>query len=335
MNQLSFSRRVRSPFIRSERSVRDIMRDVLMALGPGALVALWCYGSGVIFQVGLAAASALITEAALLALRGRPVRGTLQDHSALLTCILLGLSLPPLAPWWVPVTGAFLAITFGKQVYGGLGQNPFNPAMVGYAMLIISFPRDMTLWSGTFGDSPSFSTSLTALLTSPDGSWWDSIARATPLTLQHDGLKISTEKGLPLPDPVLTASILINLAYLAGGGFLVFRQALDYRIPLAMLMVLLAGHMTLQTFGGGLLGSLQQLFLGSTMLGAFFIATDPVTAANTPRGRWVYGAGIGAFTLLIRSYGNYPDGIAFAVLLMNFTAPSIDALTRPKTYGHS
>ncbi len=335
MSQESISRPLRSPLIRSERSVRDIMRDVLIALVPGALAAFWLYGGGVILQVGLGAASALMTEAAFLALRGRPIRATLKDHSALLTGILLGLSLPPLAPWWVPITGAFLAITFGKQVYGGLGQNPFNPAMVGYAMLIISFPREMTLWSGTFDDGPSFSTSFNAIWTSPDGAWWDGIARATPLTLLHDGLKTFREKAIPLPSPALTASILLNLAYLAGGCLLVVRQALDYRIPLAMLVVLLAGNMMLQTFDGGLLGSLQQLFLGSTMLGAFFIATDPVTAANTPRGRWLYGAGIGTLTLLIRSYGNYPDGIAFAVLLMNFTAPSLDAFTRPKGYGHS
>ncbi|TSA02635.1 MAG: RnfABCDGE type electron transport complex subunit D [Methylococcus sp.] len=335
MNQDPTPRLLRSPFIRSHRSVGDIMRDVLIALVPGALMALWVYGGGVILQVGLGVATALITEAVLLRLRGRPIQATLQDHSALLTGLLLALCLPPLAPWWVPVTGAVLAITFGKQVYGGLGQNPFNPAMVGYAMLIISFPQEMTLWSGTFGDGPSLGSSLTAVLGSPEKAWWDSIARATPLTVLHDGLKTSLEKGTPLPHPALTASLLINLAYLAGGCWLVVRQALDYRIPLAMLGVLLLGNMTLQTFQGGILGSLQPLFLGSTMLGAFFIATDPVTAANTPRGRWLYGAGIGGLTLLIRCYGNYPDGIAFGVLLMNFAAPSLDLLTRPKAYGHS
>ena len=316
------------------RPVAQLMRDVLLALVPGLLIQWWQFGVGVPIQIGLCAGTAVLTEAAMLRLRGRASGPTLRDHSALVTALLLALSLPPLAPWWVSVIGATFAMVFGKHLYGGLGHNPFNPAMLGYAVLMVSFPKAMTFWPGAaelqgtaFGVADSVAAIFRGL---PDG-WIDALARATPLTAEHDFLITGTRSDAQ----GTWGWRFINLGFGAGGLWLLHRRVIDRRLVLAFLAAVGLIATTIDWALPGIYpGAAFHLFSGSTLLAAFFIVTDPVTAATTPWARWLYGAGIGALVVVIRSFGGYPDGVAFAVLLMNVVAPTLDRYTRGRVYGH-
>lgn len=333
-----------SPHLPGTASVARVMREVLLALVPGMLCAWWFFGWGVIVNVLLAVLTCTAAEALMLALRSRPVGATLADGSAVLTGALLALALPPLAPWWIPVIGGLFAIVVAKQLYGGLGYNPFNPAMIGYVALLISFPREMTLWSAPAGVGAA-GLGLTETLawsfggSLPDGTGLDALTMATPL----DSVKTSIGLGLTVHE--ITAGPLfggyagigwewINFAYLVGGLYLIYRRAIAWQIPVGMLGVLFVIALLFHGSDTDAFPSpLFHLFSGAAMLGAFFIATDPVTASTTPRGRLIYGAGIGVLTYVIRTWGGYPDGVAFAVVLMNMAAPTIDYYTRPRVFG--
>ncbi|MFA7593036.1 MAG: electron transport complex subunit RsxD [Thiohalobacteraceae bacterium] len=336
-----------SPHQTGTSSVARIMRDVLLALIPGMLCAWWFFGWGVLVNVLLAVLTCTAAEALMLALRGRPVGATLADNSAVLTGVLLALALPPLAPWWIPVVGGLFAIVIAKQLYGGLGYNPFNPAMIGYVALLISFPREMTLWSAPAGVGTAGGLSLPETLAwsfsgvLPEGTSLDALTMATPL----DSMKTSLGLGLTLRE--ITAGPLfggyagagwewINFAYLLGGLYLVYRRAIAWQIPVGMLGALFV--IALLFYGSdtdAFASPLFHLLSGAAMLGAFFIATDPITASTTPRGRLIYGAGIGVLTYVIRTWGGYPDGIAFAVVLMNMATPTIDYYTKPRVFGET
>lgn len=335
-----------SPHLPGTASVARVMREVLLALVPGMLCAWWFFGWGVIVNVLLAVLTCTAAEALMLALRSRPVGATLADGSAVLTGALLALALPPLAPWWIPVIGGLFAIVVAKQLYGGLGYNPFNPAMIGYVALLISFPREMTLWSAPAGVGAA-GLGLTETLawsfggSLPDGTGLDALTMATPL----DSVKTSIGLGLTVHE--ITAGPLfggyagigwewINFACLVGGLYLIYRRAIAWQIPVGMLGALFVIALLFHGSDTDAFPSpLFHLFSGAAMLGAFFIATDPVTASTTPRGRLIYGAGIGVLTYVIRTWGGYPDGIAFAVVLMNMAAPTIDYYTRPRVFGET
>jgi|APCry1669189534_1035231.scaffolds.fasta_scaffold05681_5 Na+-translocating ferredoxin:NAD+ oxidoreductase subunit D len=312
------------------------MRDVIFALIPGIVVLAFLYGSGILIQVTLGIFGAVAAESLALFLRRRPITQSLKDFSAVLTGTLLAISVPPLAPWWVVLIGASLGILLGKQVYGGLGQNPFNPAMLGFALLILAFPRLMTLWPGMRFELPPGALSLGNTLTALFGEGSavsDSITRATPLNRMHEAWK-AVEGVVPEDSGPVWGWILLNGAYLAGGLWLAIRKTLDPRIPLGFLGAMALGVLLIDAVSDAKsVSAWPTLFLGSTMLGAFFIATDPVSAATTPRGRWLYAAGIGLMVILIRRFGGYPDGLAFAVLMMNFAAPTLDRFSRPKPLG--
>lgn len=335
-----------SPHLPGSSQVARVMRDVMLALIPGALCALWFFGWGVLINMALAAATCVAAEGAVLALRGRPVAATLADNSALLTGLLLALCLPPLAPWWLPVLGGLFAIVIAKQLYGGLGYNPFNPAMIGFVVLLISFPREMSLWNppaGLEGARLGFSESLawSFLGVLPQGLDVDALTHATPL----DHVKIALGLGRTLTeihtDPLFGGLAgrgweWVNLGYLLGGLYLIYRRVIGWQIPVGMLGALCL--IALMFHAGDTDTSPSPLFhllSGATMLGAFFIATDPVSASTTPRGRLIFGAGIGVLVYVIRSWGGYPDGVAFAVLLMNMAAPTIDHYTKPRVFGQN
>ncbi|MEE9310577.1 MAG: electron transport complex subunit RsxD [Cocleimonas sp.] len=331
-----------SPFFGSTSNVSSVMLQVLLALIPGTLVMLYLYGWGVLINIVLAIVFAVVLETLALLLRKRPVMPFLSDLSAIVTAWLLALALPPLMPWWILLVGIFFAIIIAKHLYGGLGYNPFNPAMIGFAVLIVSFPLEVSQWIhiGQLGSTfPSFVESLNLVFNSSVTPDWDAITMATPLDEVKTGLRagtsyaeISQQKTF---GSALDSWIYISLAFALGGIWLLYKKIIHWQIPTSMIgtLLILSGGFYLyspDTFGSPLL----HIFTGATMLGAFFIATDPVSASTTPLGKIIYGAGIGFFIYIIRVWGNYPDSIAFAVLIMNMAVPLIDYYTQPRVYGH-
>ncbi|QKJ87079.1 Electron transport complex protein RnfD [Paramixta manurensis] len=342
-----------SPYTHNRRSTGHIMFLVLLAALPGMVAQWYFFGFGNLIQVAIAALVAWGTEAAILTLRRQPVAANLADNSALLTALLLGVSLPPLAPWWLIVIGTVFAIVIAKQLYGGLGQNPFNPAMIGYVVLLISFPVQMTSWlppAPLQSITPGFLDSLSMIFTHHTlaGETMqqlqigvDGISQATPLDSFKTGLRAGQSAEHLLAQPIYGGWLAgigwqwINLGFLLGGVFLLATNSIRWHIPLSFLLSLAVCATLGWLFAPGSLASpMIHLFSGATMLGAFFIATDPVTASTTNKGRLIFGALIGLLVWLIRSFGGYPDGVAFAVLLANITVPLIDYYTKPRVYGH-
>lgn len=334
-----------APHIHAPVSVFTLMGNVMLALIPGAIAYIWFFGWGWLVQAIIAGITALVFEAAMLHMRDRPLAPFLTDGSALVTAVLLAFCIPPLAPWWVVFLGTAFAIVIAKHLYGGLGYNPFNPAMVGYVMLLISFPREMTNWLAPLqvsGQSVGMLDTLNIILTQqfPAAIQPDSLTMATPL----DAIKTELGRSLTLNEIYADNPIFgflggagwewTNLWLLLGGIWLIHKNVISWHIPVGLLTGLTAIALTFylidtQRFASPLL----HLFSGATMLGAFFIATDPVSASTTNRGRLIFGAGIGMLTYIIRTWGGYPDGIAFAVLLMNMAAPTIDYYTQPRVFG--
>jgi len=317
-------------------SVTSMMLNVLYALVPGIIVYVIFFGWGVVINIVIAVVTAIITEILMLQLRGRPIKPFILDGSAVVTAILLALALPNLAPWWLTFIGVSFAIIIGKHLYGGLGYNPFNPAMIGYVLLLISFPLEMTVWLQP-DTSLSFAQNLNYALHSTLNNI-DAMTMATTLDT------VKTQSGLGQSFSAIQANVptvfgqfagkgweWINLAFFFGGIWLLYKRVISWQIPVAFIisiavMALLFSSMTDTS-------PIYHLFGGATMLCAFFIATDPVTASTTTTGRLIYAAGIGIFAYIIRTWGSYPDGIAFGVLLMNMAAPTIDYYTRPKAFG--
>ena len=337
---------ISSPHSTTQRSTTTIMKLVLLAALPGVFALTWFFGWGILINLALASITALTAEAAVLAIRKRPVGFYLRDCSALVTAMLLALALPPLAPWWLVVIGTLFAIVIAKHLYGGLGYNPFNPAMVGYVVLLISFPVEMTQWLSPLplltevAGHPDLINSIKVVF---GGSVIDGISGATPLDLfkHNSGMLVEQfYQQQPLFNQARWAGAgweWVNVAFLLGGVFLLTQKVFTWHAPLGMLATLFI--MGLLFHDGGSSTShgspIFHLLSGATMLGAFFIVTDPVTSATSNKGRLIYGALIGLLMFVIRAWGNYPDAIAFAVLLANFAAPFIDYYTLPRTYGHS
>ncbi len=302
-------------------STPQIMLWVLVACIPGLIALCFFFGIGSLINIAWLCLCAVLLEALVLICRKRRPGFYLKDYSAVVTAVLLALCIPPGSPWWLGITGMFFAIVIAKQLYGGLGQNLFNPAMVAYAVLLIAFPLQMSSWAIPAGIEPNA----------------DAYTGATALDMfrnERGGMLVSEFWAQNTFFGTLSGTgwEWVNAGYLAGGLVLLYKRIIAWHIPAAMLgcMTLLAAIF----YDGGSSASggspLMHLFGGGTMLGAFFIATDPVTASTTPKGRIIYGALIGLVTYIIRVWGAYPDGIAFAVLLGNFCAPLIDFYTQPR-----
>lgn len=334
-----------SAHILQKGSVTRVMLLVLACLLPGVLAYVWQFGWGIVINLAWASILALALEALALRLRSYPLKPFLADGSAVVTAWLLALSLPPLAPWWLTLVGMLFAIGVAKHLYGGLGQNIFNPAMIGFAVLIISFPAQMTQWAAplslaaqplTFGESLGFIFGGDL----PPGLGLDAVVSATPLdTLRTGLLQQHTLHEIQAASHVFgsvggVGGEWVAAAYLAGGLILWALRIVPWQVPAAFLagIWLTAGFLHWAD-AGRYAAPWFQIATPSAMLGAFFIATDPVTGATTPRGRLIFGLGAGFLTVIIRAFGGYPDGVAFAILLMNLCVPLIDAYTQPPVFG--
>ena len=331
-----------SPFIPSSNSTNNMMRDVLLALVPGTLAYAWFFGAGIIINVVTSIILAIAFESFILVLRKRPVLPYLNDYSAVVTAWLFALCIPMHSPWWLIAIGIGFAMIAGKHLYGGLGFNPFNPAMIGYVVLLISFPKDMTVWflpSVISGESLSLLDSLSITFMGADIHQWDALTAATPLDTIKTGLRSNQMVSELNTSPVFGSLSGIGWDWIAsgwllGGLYLLYKKVIKWHIPVAVLTGILTTSFIFYAFDSYSYASpLFHIFGGGALLGAFFIATDPVTAATTIKGRLIYGFFIGALTYVIRTWGSFPDGLAFAVLLANIAVPLIDYYTQPAVYG--
>jgi electron transport complex protein RnfD len=334
-----------SPFILDRTSVTQVMAWVLAALLPGIAAYVWLFGPGILVTLSIATVTALAAEAAMLKVRGYPAKPYLTDLSAIVTAWLLALSLPSLAPWWLIVTGTLFAIVVAKHLYGGLGQNIFNPAMVGYAVLIVSFPVQMTHWAGPH-ELTSTHLSLAQSATVIFGgdvpkATLDAVTMATPLDALRTGLLRQLTVDEVMTEPIFghyggTGFEWLAAAFLLGGLLLWALRIISWHVPLTFLAGIWLTAGFLHFYDAGRFGAPWfHLFAPSVMLGAFFIATDPVSGATTPRGKLIFGLGAGFLTMAIRTWGGFPDGVAFAILLMNLGVPLIDQYTQPRVYGEA
>lgn len=345
-----------SPHQRQPRSTGHIMLLVLVAALPGLAGQLMYFGWGVLIQLIIAITACVFFEATVLKLRNKTVGFTLSDYSALLTGWLIAICLPPLLPFWMTLIACFFAIVVAKQLYGGLGYNIFNPAMVGYVVLLISFPAQMTQWlpSSDYAElSPSFLDSLWIIFTGFTVSGHDieqlrftvdGVSSATPLDAVKTSLSLGNTYAESIDNAIFEGGFFssagagwgwVSILYLIGGIIMLGMRVISWHIPLSMLAGVTTTALFLNALNGDIYGSVTfHLFNGAVMLGAFFIATDPVSASTTPRGRIVFGAAIGFWVVIIRTFGGYPDAVAFAVLLLNMAVPLIDYYTQPRTYGY-
>ena len=286
----------------------------------------------------------------MLKIRRRSVKPFLMDYSAVVTAWLLALAIPPLAPWWLIVVGTFFAIVVAKQIYGGLGYNPFNPAMIGYAVLLISFPALMSKWpiplelgAGTqmFGEYNFINQLLyTFRQTLPLDMHVDAITSATPLDYLKTQLMLKHDVAAIYHAPIFGAfggkgNEYITGAYLLGGLYLWQQKIITWHLPTAFLAVLaLISGVFWVVNPAHFASPMFHLFSGASMMCAFFIITDPVSGPTTPKGKLWFAGGVAVITYLVRVYGGYPDGVAFAVIFMNICVPLIDAATQPRVFGH-
>ena len=328
-----------SPYLLKPASVRSVMLRVLAALLPAIVAYVHYFGAAILVQLALASAAVLAAEALVLKLRRKPVGLFVTDGSALVTGWLIALTFPPIAPWWLTVGAALFAIVVVKHLYGGLGQNPFNPAMAAFALMIVAYPLQMSKWPGAgFTD---FSAQVGLIF---GERLLDGITGATPLDALRTGLHAGEGKAT-VASIVAQGDAFGHLGgkgwewiaggYLLGGLWLLQQRIVTWHMPAAFLGALgLVAAIANGIDAAHFAGPLFHLFSGGALIGAFFIVTDPVSGATTPRGKLVYAAGIGLLTWVIRTWGAYPDGIAFAVLLMNIAVPLIDMYTQPPVFGH-
>ena len=332
------------PFLSGTNRVTDHMIQLSLALFPAIIALVYYFGTGVLINIVLAIVVALASEALMLNLRQRPIKPYLSDGSALVTALLIAVSLPPLSPWWLTTVGTLFAIIFAKHLYGGLGYNPFNPAMVAYVLLLISFPVEMTSWlpiTSLAESQVSFSSALQIIFTEqmPQHLSYDAISAATPLDMMKTQIGLLQTPSEIMENPVFSRFSgegwqWVNFWFAIGGIFLIYRKIISWHIPVAVIVSLATiAFITWLISPETTASPLFHLFSGATMIGAFFIATDPVSGATTIKGRLIFGAGIGLLTYVIRVWGGYPDGIAFAVILMNMLVPLIDYYTQPRVYG--
>ncbi|MEL7310946.1 MAG: RnfABCDGE type electron transport complex subunit D [Pseudomonadota bacterium] len=335
------------PFLRPVTGVGAMMREVCFALIPAVILYFVFFGFGILFNLLLCIVLCAGFEALALRLQNQPVNVVLSDYSVCLTGALLALALPPYLPIYVTVFACAFAVLLAKHAYGGIGFNPFNPAMVGYVAALVCFPAEMSTWLPPgLGDLdyvlPTIGQRLSYIFSGgwPEAVSVEAVTRATPLDIVRTGLRASQTFGEVRNSPLFGTFggygwEWVGNGIIVGGVWLLYRGIIRWHIPVALMVGMLAPATIDSMLSSGTTpGPAFHLFSGATLLGAFFIATDPVSAATSPRGRLIFGFGIGFTAWAIRTWGGYPDGIAFAVLLWNAAVPLLDRFTAPRIMGH-
>jgi electron transport complex protein RnfD len=330
-----------SPFVQKAPTVTLVMMLVMFALLPGILAYIFFFGIGVLLNLTIAIITALISEYFVLKIRNLPVKLFITDGSAVVAASLLALSIPSIAPWWIIVIGTLFTIIIAKHFYGGLGSNLFNPAMVGYAVLLISFPAVMTKWPLPASHLLDFNIAQQIqIFFYGTKEMIDSVSSATPLDYIKTQIFLGTPfdlnftKGMPI-NSYFNASIIISLSFLLGGVFMWWIKIITWHLPVTFLLSLaLISAIFWLIDSSQYLPPFIHLFSGGTLLCAFFIITDPVSGPTTAKGKIFFAFGVALLVYLIRVFGGYPEGIAFAVIFMNICVPLIDSLTQPKVFGH-
>lgn len=328
-----------SPFIRAARPVERVMALVLLALIPALLVNVALVGCGVLVQFALAVTTAVALEAAVLALRGRDPRRGLCDLSVVVLAALFVIAVPPAAPWWFTVAGTAFAVLIAKHAYGGLGGNVFNPAMAGYAFVLLSYPAVASAWpdpgAGWMGPGEALGSVFAPAVPA------DAVTGATVLDFnrtQSALMIMRSESGQSAVHGILAGRDWewVNLAYLVGGVWLLFLRVIPWRIPAGVLAGVALPALVFYGLDPDLRdGPLFHVFAGAALPAAFFIATDPVSSPSSPRAMLAFGFGVGVLTYALRAWGAYPDGVAFAILMMNAFAPLLDRVLRPVPHGRA
>lgn len=336
-----------SPYDWGNQSVRQLMMKVQLASVPALLVHAYFYGIGILVQILIGLTVAFIAEYSILKLRNKPVRPYLTDWTLVITTIDIAFCLPPTSPWWVMVLAVLFAIIIAKQLFGGMGYNIFNPAMAGYAFVLLSFPAVTTVWHLPHTLT---TTSLDAWQTIififtgqlPPTLTLDALTGATPLEAARTGLLNEQTLSHIMNSEIIFAGqgyapslFWLSMAFLAGGLWLLYKRVIRWQLPVGFLTSITLLATLFHWYDPEHYASVSfHLFSGATLFAAFFIITDPVTSSTTPSGRLYFAMGAGALVYIIRTWGGYADAIAFSVLIMNMLVPWIDSMTQPRVYGH-
>jgi electron transport complex protein RnfD len=323
-----------SPHVKRRAGVVEIMKNVVFALIPVILYAIYVFGISVILVLLTTTGFALLTEHYYNKFNNK--KNTTRDYSAVITGLLLGLTLPPGFPLWMAAVGGIVSILLGKMAFGGLGFNPFNPALVGRAFLQTAFPSSITTWTDAFMANrfehiPS--TTLTFPFTKPVLAAADAASGATPLALMKFDKVASETTDLFLGSSAGSIGETSALLILLGGIYLAVRKMMDWRIPVSVLLSAFVFSGILYLFNSEFPTPWFMLLSGGMMLGAVFMASDMVSSPVTPLGVWIYGALIGIIVVVIRIWGGLPEGVMYAILLGNSITPLLNLKTKPKVYG--
>lgn len=301
-----------TPHVRSKESIQSIMRDVIIALVPATAAGIYYFGMNALILVIAAIVSSVAFEAICQKVMKKPV--TVSDLSAVVTGLLLAMNLPAAAPIWVAVVGSAFAIIFGKQLFGGLGQNFINPALAGRAFLLASYPTEMTTWSVPNGLEVA-----------------DAATYATPLAQLKAGYLDASLGELMLGQCGGTIGETCAIALIIGGVYLLYKHVISWKIPVIYIATVAILFAVIGRQGVRM--PLQEIMAGGVMLGGIFMATDYASSPVTPKGQIIFAVGAGLITYLIRTFGGYPEGVSYSILIMNCCVPLIERFTEPTIFG--
>lgn len=300
-----------TPHVRSKESIQSIMRDVIIALVPATAAGIYYFGLRALILIVAAIISAVFFEWLYEKITKKPV--TINDLSAVVTGLLLAMNLPASAPVWVAIVGSAFAIIFAKQLFGGLGQNFINPALAGRAFLLASYPTEMTTW------------------VVPNGLAADAATYATPLAQLKNGALDASLKELVLGQVGGTIGETCAIALIIGGIYLLYKHVISWKIPVIYIATVFILFAVIGRHGMRM--PIQEIFAGGVMLGGIFMATDYASSPVTPKGQVIFAVGAGLLTYLIRTFGGYPEGVSYSILIMNCCVPLIERFTEPTIFG--